>query len=85
VVADLAIEFLSPGNTPTEMAIKLKEYFRAGVRPVWYIDLQCRRATVYRSLKDFTEIDESGTLDGGKVLPGFRIKLKTLFARAPRE
>lgn len=85
VVADLAIEILSPGNTPTEMALKLKEYFRAGVRLVWYIDPQRRRATIYRSLKDSTEIDESGTLDGGKVLQGFRIKLKTLFARAPRE
>jgi hypothetical protein len=29
-----------------------------------------------------TSIDESGTLDGGEVLPGLRIPLRELFALA---
>ncbi len=85
VAADLAIEILSPGNTPTEMDLKLKEYFRAGVQLVWYIEPERRCARAFTSPEDFIEVDESGTLDGGKVLPGFRIKLRELFSRVPRE
>ncbi len=85
VAPDLAIEILSLGNTPTEMDLKLKEYFRAGVSLVWLIDPERRTAKVYTSLDDFTAVRESGVLDGGEVLPGFRIKLKDLFSRVPRE
>jgi Uma2 family endonuclease len=85
VAPDLAIEILSPGNTPTEMDLKLEDYFRAGVRLVWLIDPERRTAKVYTSLDEFKEVKESGVLDGGDVLPGFRIKLKELFTRVPRE
>ncbi len=85
VAPDLAIEILSPGNTPTEMDLKVKEYFRAGVRLVWLIDAERRTAKVYTSPDDVSEIKESGTLDAGDVLPGFRIRLKDLFTRVPRE
>ena len=37
-IPDLAVEVLSPSNTRHEMAIKLREYFAAGVRLVWYVD-----------------------------------------------
>jgi Uma2 family endonuclease len=85
VAPDLAIEILSPGNTPAEMALKLKDYFRAGTRLVWYIDPNQRTAQVYRSPNDVTEVPEAGELDGGEILPGFHLKLKDLFARVPRE
>jgi len=85
VAPDLAIEILSPGNTPAEIALKLKDYFRAGTRLVWVTDPERRTARVYTSPDDFTQIKESGALDGGEVLPGFRIKLKELFSRVPRE
>ena len=38
LVPDLAVEVLSPSNTKHEMATKLREYFAAGVRIVWYAD-----------------------------------------------
>jgi Uma2 family endonuclease len=85
VAPDLAIEILSPGNTPAEMDLKLKDYFRAGTHLVWVIDPDGRTAKVSTSPKDFTAIKESGVLDGGEVLPGFRFKLKDLFTRVPRE
>ncbi len=46
---DLAIEVLSAGNTKGEMERKLKDYFFAGVRLVWYIDWRRRTAEVYTS------------------------------------
>jgi Uma2 family endonuclease len=41
---DLAIEVLSESNTKKEMARKLREYFDAGTRLVWYIDPEAETA-----------------------------------------
>src|SRR5205807_773671 len=44
---DLAVEVLSEGNTQEEMERKLKEYFLAGVRLVWFVEPDARTVTVY--------------------------------------
>ena len=85
VVPTLAIEVLSESNTKAEMARKLRDYFDAGVRLVWFIEPTTEAATVYTSLTKARQIDAEGTLEGGKVLPGFTLPLKSLFARANRK
>ena len=80
LVPDLAVEILSPGNTPGEMARKLGDYFTAGVRLVWYIDPRSRTAKVYTALDKGQTLTEAGVLDGGGVLPGFQLPLHELFA-----
>jgi Uma2 family endonuclease len=82
LVPDLAVEVLSKGNTKREMQRKLREYFTAGVRLVWYIDPRKKSATAYTSADEFETIPEDGVLTGGDVLPGFHLPLRTLFARA---
>ena len=84
LVPDLAVEVLSEGNTAEEMRRKLREYFRAGVRLVWLIDPATQSAEVYTSARKKTTIAANQTLDGGAVLPGFRLGLQELFARAGR-
>jgi Uma2 family endonuclease len=79
---DLAIEVLSETNTKKEMARKLREYFEAGVRLVWYIDPEAETAWVYTSAEKFTTIAGDGVLSGGDVLPGFAIRLSEVFSRA---
>ena len=81
VAPDLAVEILSEGNTPQEMARKLREYFQAGVRLVWYIEPQSRTARAYTAEHDWTEISANGLLLGGDVLPGFELPLAQLFDR----
>lgn len=78
---DLAVEVLSEGNTKEEMERKLKEYFFAGVRLVWYIDIKKRTADVYTSPDQGETVTGEQSLDGGEVLPGFRLPLRKLFAR----
>ncbi len=85
LVPDVAVEVLSRSNTRQEMDRKREEYFAAGVRLVWYIDPEARSATVYSSPDASVVIDESGTLDGGDVLPGFSLSLAELFARADEQ
>jgi len=81
---DLAVEVLSKTNTPAEMERKLREYFLAGVRLVWMIDPRQRQASVYTGPDaPAATLDEGQALDGGDVLPGFRLPLAELFARLP--
>lgn len=80
VAPDLAVEILSEGNTPGEMERKLRDYFAAGVRLVWYIDPRSRTARVYTSPERCEELGAQGTLSGGDVLPGFELSLAALFA-----
>jgi len=84
IAPDLAVEILSKGNTPAEMDRKLRDYFAAGVRLVWYIDPATRSARAYTAADQHTEIDEQGALSGGDLLPGFELPLAELLARAER-
>ena len=84
IAPDLAVEVLSEGNTKAEMDRKLREYFQAGVRLVWYIDSETRTARAYTAMHEWTEIGPDGSLLGGDVLPGFELPLAQLFARVER-
>jgi Uma2 family endonuclease len=81
---DLAVEVLSPSNTKKEMERKLNDYFMAGVRLAWLIDPATQTAEVYTSPNEVHRVGKNQALDGGDVLPGFRLPLKQLFARAER-
>ena len=79
---DLAVEIISGGNTPEEMENKLQEYFAAGVRMVWYVYPKECTARAYTGPDSCTEISEGDALDGGDVLPGFRVALRDWLALA---
>ncbi len=76
---DLAIEVLSEGNTPREMARKVNEYFASGCRLVWLVDPRKRTIAVYTSPAKPITLTERQTLTGGDVLPGFRLPVRKLF------
>lgn len=80
VAPGLIVEVLSPGNTDAEIDRKLREFFTAGCKLAWVIDPPTKTAKVYTSAKKFKPLDASGTLDGGKVLPGFKLLLADVFA-----
>jgi len=85
LVPHLAVEVLSEGNTPAEMRRKLKEYFLAGVVLVWFVYPETRRVEVYTAPDQFTRLQETDTLDGGSLLPGFQLQLKQLFVRLSKQ
>jgi Uma2 family endonuclease len=76
---DLAVEVISPRNTPQEMDRKVADYFAAGVRAVWYVYPKSREVVVYSSPTQSITIQENGVLDGAPVLPGFSLPLSQLF------
>ena len=77
---DLAVEVISPSNTAREMAHKRREYFRAGTRLVWQVYPDRREVEVYSSPGRFRTLGLTDALDGGDLLPGFRLPLADLFA-----
>ena len=76
---DIAVEVLSPTDRRRDVREKIREYITLGVRLVWLIDPETRTVTVYPGTIRGTELDESDTLDGGEVLPGFTVPVSYLF------
>jgi Uma2 family endonuclease len=76
---DLAVEVLSEGNTPREMARKVREYFDSGSRLVWLVDPRTRTVAVHTSPGKPFILTEKQTLTGGDVLVGFTLQLRKLF------
>jgi Uma2 family endonuclease len=83
---NLAIEILSRGNTTAEMLGKRTDYFAAGVTLVWEIDPASYTAQVYTHAKSPAQVlGMDDVLDGGEVLPGFKLSLRDLFAELDRQ
>jgi Uma2 family endonuclease len=79
-VPDLVVEVISRSNTPKEMARKRKEYFTAGTTLVWQVYPKARTVEVYTSPGRFKTFGIDDTLDGGTVMPDFRLPVRTLFS-----
>ncbi|HLZ71770.1 MAG TPA: Uma2 family endonuclease [Dehalococcoidia bacterium] len=77
---DLAVEVLSPSNRFTEMAEKVEDYLRSGVRLVWVIDPEARVAFIYAPNRPVMRVAESGVLSGEDVIPGFTLNLAEIWA-----
>jgi Uma2 family endonuclease len=81
MVPGLAVEIVSKTNTAEAIQDKIDEYFAAGVRLVWVIYPRQRRIQVYEDPKSIRVLDENDSLDGGPVLPGFRLAVSDLLGR----
>jgi Uma2 family endonuclease len=77
---DLLVEVISPSDTYTEVEEKVLEWLEAGARMVVVVNPRKRAVTVYRSLTDIVVLTENDTLEGGDVVPGWRMAVKDIFA-----
>jgi Uma2 family endonuclease len=80
LIPDLAVEVLSHSNTPKELARKRRELFAQGTQLVWQADPVKKTVEVFTSTTESTVLALGQTLNGGEVLPGFKLKLDKLFA-----
>lgn len=78
---DLAVEVLDEGNTPAEMLRKRQDFFGAGTRLVWEVEIDTRTVTVYTEPNRPVVYTEAHTLDGGAVLPRLTFSVADLFTR----
>jgi Uma2 family endonuclease len=76
---DLAVEVLSPTETASDVSEKLADYRAAGTALVWVVDPAKRTVGSFAQSAPARWLNESDTLDGDAVLPGFRCAVIDLF------
>lgn len=76
---DLVAEVVSPDDTASELQDRIRRYLTAGVRVVWVVYPLPREARVHSEGEPVQVIMGDGALDGGEVLPGFRLALSELW------
>lgn len=83
VLPDLCVEVVSPHDLAEEIETKLDEYLRAGVRLVWVVYPRPQKVYVYDTPAGVRRLGRDEMLDGGAVLPDFRLPLAELFLPPP--
>ena len=76
---ELVIEVRSPSDRDGQVLRKVQQYLAAGVQLVWIIDPDEREVFVHRRDDFLRVLDESDTLTGNGILPGFSCPVADLF------
>ncbi len=79
VVPDIVVEVASPNDLLEIVLAKVSEYFSYGVRQAWLVIPSQEQIYVYDSPTQVRMLSGADVLDGGEILPGFRLSLATLF------
>ncbi len=80
---DLAIEVLSPGDTFSEVDERVEAWLGYGTREVWVVDPRRRTVQIFRPGRPAEALTEQDAIDGGDLLPGFRLVVRDLFPAGP--
>lgn len=77
---DLAVEVLSPSDTPALVHAKVGDYLAAGARLVWVVDPERETVKVYRTLLSPRVLSGDASVEGEDVVPGFTAHVSDFFA-----
>jgi Uma2 family endonuclease len=77
---DLAVEILSPNDLDYETDQKVERYLAAGVPLVWVMNPETHTVLIYRADGSIQGLREPGELSGEAVIPGFRCRVRDIFA-----
>jgi Uma2 family endonuclease len=75
----VAVEVLSPDDTPAEVREKIADYFGAGTPVVVIVDPDAQQATVHRPGAAPITRTSDQTLDLDDVIAGFKLPLQNVF------
>jgi Uma2 family endonuclease len=78
---DLAIEVISPSNTPREIDQRVSDFFAAGCKRVWLVYPEYREVYIH-GLSGVVRRRGDDSLEDPELLPGFSVKVSTLFKQA---
>jgi Uma2 family endonuclease len=77
---DLVVEVLSPSDRAIEVEAKVAQWLEFGAQMVWVVSPKLHTVTVYRSVTEIVTLTKKDVLDGGDVVPGFRINVAEIFS-----
>lgn len=75
---ELAVEVVSPSDSAEDLQLKVRQYLQAGARQVWILYPKTKCVHVFHG-SEGKILNESQTLEGGDLLPGFSVKVADLF------
>jgi Uma2 family endonuclease len=76
---DIAVEIMSPSDRISVVMRKVMRYLEAGTLMVWLVDPAARTVTVYEPGGRAQVLDGDDHLDGGDIIPGFSVPVRSLF------
>ena len=77
---DLAVEVVSPGDRSGEVAEKVAAWLAAGTQMVVVVEPPQRMVVVHRADGVTRTLREGDVLEGGAVVPGWKVPVAALFA-----
>jgi Uma2 family endonuclease len=75
---DLAVEIISPSNTPSYMDRRISDFFAAGSARVWVVYPEEREVYVH-GMNGMVRHGGDDLLEDPELLPGFSVKASSLF------
>lgn len=83
IAPDLVVEVASPSQHRPELSAKAIQWLNAGVQKVWIVWPEQRQVDVWEpDSDDPSTLESTDSLEGGTVLPGFRLRLSQLWEPA---
>ena len=80
IAPDWTLEVVSPNDTAHEVEEKISDFLEAGVSLLWLVYPLTRRIMVYRANGTVSRLGPQDELSGEDVLPGFSLRVETIFA-----
>ena len=77
---DVAVEIVSPTDRASAVLAKADLWIATGVRLLWVVDPSRRTVTVYTPASAPRTLTDREELDGGALLPGFRLPVAEIFS-----
>ncbi len=85
IAPDLAVEVISPSESSNDVLKKVQRYIGAGTHYVWTVYPEDQEVYVWMRAEDgglhMQPFSIADTLDGGEVLPGFKLKVSEIFPK----
>jgi Uma2 family endonuclease len=78
VVPDLVVEIIRNSEQSAQLNNWLDAYFRSGVRRVWVVYPEQSKVHDHESLSSAHVLQGQDVIDGGDMLPGFRLAVREL-------
>lgn len=79
---DLAVEIASPDDDLDNLRKKIAYYLENGTKLAWLVLPEQQQVEIYRADAERVTLGIEDTLDGGAVLPGFRLSIRYIFQGA---
>ncbi|MCA0455950.1 MAG: Uma2 family endonuclease [Chloroflexi bacterium] len=75
---DLAVEVISPTDEAEEVHFKVTQYLKYGTRLIWLVYRKSQTVVVH-TVNGSRTLSVDDFLDGGDLLPGFRLPVRDIF------